>query len=106
MPVFSAAIQQNILNLQKDYAGDSRRKFFLYVNMNLNFWCPHQQKSKISAQIFGKEGSLIFEGGGSKFFLGGGHKNFSPGGGTPPGKKFAPPMYNKKTVPSPPQKKY
>ena len=28
MPLFGAAIQQNIHNLQKDYAGDSRRKFF------------------------------------------------------------------------------
>ena len=37
MPVFGAAIQQNVHNLQKDYAGGSRRKFFLYVNMNLNF---------------------------------------------------------------------
>ena len=71
MPVFGAAIQQNIHNFQKYYAGGSRRKIILYVNMNLNFWCPHQQKkNKVSAEIFGK-GVPHFWGGVSKFFLGG-----------------------------------
>ena len=54
MPVFGAAIQQNIHNLQKDYAGGSRRKFFLMSIEISIFDVFTNKKSQVSAQIFGK----------------------------------------------------
>ena len=68
LPVFGAAFHQNIHDTQKYYAGGSRRKFFLMSIEISIFDVFTNKKSQVSAQIFGKGGSLIFEGGGQNFF--------------------------------------